>query len=322
MAPNIENDEITLVLRSRAYELQWSMRWTGLGDPPPEAEAVQWTIATFGPLFEGFASMPFGSAVITPLIQSTMDQLWPRAVAYLNSMGRFYRRSRRLLVPDNHPPVINFQLHGEAARQHMDDIEATLRQARQDPQFIPSFTGRMIRWQQRPPETVNWNQIFRSPPPPPAEGLLQDIERIIFYGEGARESSSQAVERSRETLLLFLSEAQKAQFLHTDSFPVVAQDGQVYTVTTSKTFNVRRGDWIYCAVPADQSCPVYDFMLASKLWLEAHFQEFMRIANRKHIYSGAFIAGAQEDTPPRHIWRGDELSVARPGAWIRLGNRA
>lgn len=47
-------------------------------------------------------------------------------------------------------------------------------------------------------------------------------------------------------------------------------------------FNVEDDEWYYCCVPANSRCPIYDRMLASKLWLEADYEEFMRVANRHH----------------------------------------
>lgn len=327
----LDTDEMFLQLRSRFFDLRWTMSWSTLR-APPQLPAVNMVTAVFGPLFRAFYDLPFSKDVTRPLLSATMDNLLPRLHARLEELGNFYIRSTTgRLIRDPNPPVTNFLVQGEMARQHMDAVEETFRRAAEDPTIQPSFTGiprrrphepevfledladmrpgRIIRTatEQRIRDEANYSQIHRH-----AFGIVEEFERAIFYGEGARSVDRQAVARSRETLLTFLTDVQKAEFERTQSFTVVAQDGQMYKVLQAKTFNVRRGDWEYCAVPKDQSSPVFDYMLASKCWLEAEFSEFMQVANRRNLRTGNLIHGRQRPEP-YHYWQMEALSSPRRG---------
>lgn len=285
-------DQCVLRLLSRHFDLRFAMAFRREEAPPAE-EATNIVLAAFGPLFRAYAAMPFDISITGPLLRATLDQLMPHMQRRLVEIGSYYspwarRRDRRVLVADTNPPIRDAVLRGEIARIHMDRIEAAFGRAQEEGGRVNITTGRHVpdagpfftlddfpRMRER---MVRPNAIRRM-----AHQQTLDVERDLLFGDfNLRPSAADAT--ARETLIHLLNDVQRAEFERTEAFTVAAQDGKMYRVVKQKSFNVRSldGIWEYCAVPANHECPVYDYMIASKLWLEADFERFMRIANHFH----------------------------------------
>ena len=309
-------DEVDLRLYSRHFQ-----EWRGgikfrPSEAPPEQEAINITLAAFGPLFRAYANMPFGVGVLTPLLAATMDRLLPELYRRLIETNSYYRGTGRRLVRA-HPEIHNAFIQGTVARQHMDRVEAAFRSARESGDLVSLEHGRVVR---RPAEPevfldpsdfrrglANTTQIFRQAVVARerlagevhawiADDLQASLEHTLFFGDAPRVQRTpyrEAMGRARETLVHCLNEVQRAEFERSGSFSVAAQDGKIYKVIEEDNFNVIGPDgWRYCCVPAE-NLVVYDKMLASKLWLEAEFDRFMRVANKINRY-GQLTYGREE----------------------------
>lgn len=312
MQERLDTDEVILGIYSRYFDYRGSIRFTYI-EAPPERPAVEMAMAALGPLFRAYVAMPFSNRILKPLLVATMDQLLPelhRAIReQLHPM--VLRPGRRRLVPDRNPPIQNFLIQGEVAQRHMDRIEAAFRQAREadDGRLVSLDRGETVQ-PPREPDVFFPADFFRTGPNRnsfPAVVIADDdltihthtddqrrnvaqifaqameIEQTLLYGTGARLGptgfSREAIERSRETLVHCLSPVQRAEFERTGSFTTVGQDGRLYKILQLEAYNVEDEDYEYCCVPSSP-CPIFDKMLASKLWIEAQLHEFMQIANK------------------------------------------
>lgn len=286
MEERVYDDTHNLRLYSRHFDYRGSIAFTSR-EAPPAQPAVNMAMAAFGPLFQAYARMPFPKHIVQPLLQATMDQLLPE----------LHRAIRRTLHP----------------RIHMDRVEAAFRRARQvdngslvslargevvpprpepefflDPEaFDPGFRRNSVRTateiRERSRHALVFDDIVNQVPAREDLDayLRRDMEQVLMYGTftGRRSFDREAVERARETLIHCLNPVQRAEFERTNSFTVVAQDNRMYKVLPEDVYNVEDEYYRYCCVPAEP-CPVYDKMLASKLWLEAQFTDFMATANK------------------------------------------
>lgn len=87
-----------------------------------------------------------------------------------------------------------------------------------------------------------------------------------------------AKQKARELLLRNLDDGQEKSFKKNGEFRVTAQDGNVYTIKTARSFNVVGPDGAkYCGQLVDT--PIEDQMLAQKLLLEHEPDKFFKNAN-------------------------------------------
>lgn len=311
MEENLHSEEHLLRFHSRRFDYRGTIRFTAMETPPHEP-AVRMAVAAVGPLFRAYAAMPFANNILKPLLVATMDRLLPELYRSIRRElhPRILRPGRRLF--EGRLPVENYLVQGEVARQHMDRLEAAFRHVReaQDGSLVSLDRGEVVRPRPEPelfldPEAFDpafrrdrlrtaeeirrrGQHALRNTDIPAhyhvvADDLVQAIEADIFGGifaaPSSRSFSREAVERSRETLVHCLNDVQRAEFERTQCFSVVAQNGRIYKVKPMAAYNVEDSEYEYCCVPATP-CPLYDKMLASKLWLEAQFEEFMATANR------------------------------------------
>ena len=120
-----------------------------------------------------------------------------------------------------------------------------------------------------------------------------------------QEAEQEANSRARSLLLSCLSYFQRKEYETWQYFTVTSQSGRRYRIEQGYNFNIgvlgSQGSIMgrLCAGP-DENVPVYDSMLAQKLWLENDEEGFLRVANR---------SGFTEDIPVYFgnrvaLWRG------------------
>lgn len=120
-----------------------------------------------------------------------------------------------------------------------------------------------------------------------AEQLYREIRRdpdwAHFYGDGAKEDPK-AKKKARELLMRNLDEGQLNSFKKDGSFAVLAKDGKVYTISASRSFNVKAEDGTrYCGQTPET--PIEDQMLAQKLLLQHDPEKFFKNSNVSPAYN-------------------------------------
>lgn len=291
VSEDLYTDTIKVGLFSRYFDYRGGLSFTRMEPPPPAAETINITMAAFGQLFHAYADMPFSKAIVKPLLVATMDRLLPELYRRLVTASGYYYNRRARLVPAR-PQVENFIVQGEHARIAMDQLEAAFA-ARQPGELVSLAQREVVPDPNRDPEVFIPPGFFRTNTTAAQvrtrqQTIVDEFRREMegdFFGFGARTGgwSDEVLARAKETLIRCLSDVQRAEFARTESFTVAAANGRMFVVMKKESYNVKDfdGSWEYCCVPGEQVC-IYDKMLASKLWLEAEYERFMRIANRRN----------------------------------------
>ncbi len=237
-------------------------------------------LLVFMPLLRSFHELPFNNEhVIQPLVHATMNRLFPEAVEKIRTNAG-PRRIWRMDLEDSHPRLIEaptFQLQSfHAERLNMDWAAGLL------------------------------------PAPLTETQFHQAIEMV--WDAAIVNTNDSALKRSKEMLVQCLSETQRQQFTE-EYFDVVGSDSRKYRILAKNSYNVVElaTGTLFCAVPA-QPCPVYDKMMASKLWLETNAEEFRRVANKKSEGSNRLMM--------RYFDELQNLVEASPWNIIRVNNIA
>lgn len=330
-------DSTKLGIYSRYFDYRGGLSFSRMEPPPPDAETCNITLAAFSHLFRAYAEMPFSRTITKPLLVATMDRLLPELYRRLMEASRYYR-SRPRLVPA-HPIIENAVIQGEQGRILMDQLEAAFA-ARQPGELVSLDARRAI-----PDPNDNGDLFF----PPDYFRLGNRIHTVTgrtatetrvrqqttiaefrremegnFFGFGTHVGgwSDEVLARARETLIHCLSDVQRAEFARTESFTVAAANGRMFVVMKKESYNVKDldGSWEYCCVPGEQVC-IYDKMLASKLWLEADYDTFMRVANKINRRTGQTQYARERDRWTMHFDL--EVLYRRTGAVVaNLGTGA
>lgn len=319
-------DSVRFRLFSRHFDWSGTLSFThtelAVHGEISELEIRNLLLGAFQQLFRAYASMPFSERILKPLLAATMDRLLPEMHHRIMQAAGYYggrRRNRRLLVPDRNPPI-ETMLRGEHARRHLDQLEAAFDAAWAAGGLV-DITNAVVQEQNTEPfldprdfeRQRQYQGWFTGTPRPVRRTATEErirrqereIEAALFYGQGARTGRwgwpDEVLQRARETLVHCLSPVQRAEFERSNQFTVAAQNGRLFVVKAAESFNVEDHDYVYCCVPAEHVC-VYDKMLASKLWLEAEFERFMRVANKRHKCTGRYIPGQDDETRRQLAW--------------------
>lgn len=121
--------------------------------------------------------------------------------------------------------------------------------------------------------------------PPEVTASSQTGTHVANVADGRPDSYQEAVARALDLFNSRLSLEQYRQFCDYRRFGVRGSMGGRYVVEIGKSYNVFMVDYrgnalyAYCCAP-DNNLPVYDAMLAQKLWIETDERAFMDKANR------------------------------------------
>lgn len=112
------------------------------------------------------------------------------------------------------------------------------------------------------------------------------VDRVA--GPDALRERQRAHTRAEKLLRGFLTREQWREYRQKKAFHTVGQDGASYRVEVGSSRNVVKvvdGKDVmrYCVVPKGPQVPVPDLMLAVKLMLEGHIDEFMKLANKEDL---------------------------------------
>jgi hypothetical protein len=148
-------------------------------------------------------------------------------------------------------------------------------------------TGAWTTWTSTTIDAVPERFVSRVNDPAVLERLSLARQEQLDRAEKHRLEQQQALERSKELFLSMLSEEQRAEFVGKGWFVVSGKRGR-YKIYPQDSYNVFVLDESgletnsLCCVPKDD-VPLYDHLLAQKLYLEHDESYFLRKANTRKV---------------------------------------
>lgn len=155
------------------------------------------------------------------------------------------------------------------------------------------------------------------------------MNRLLGRAQRTQVRKNQKAERRSKVLLHeFLTKQQRLELKKTEAFTMQAADGQTYRITKGSCNNVKLlvdGEVTasYCVVFKNhERLPVFDLMLAQKLWLENDPEGFKAIAYVYGPQGGGPIRrplGVEAPPPvvPAPVLEIAEEDLEDPRAWIQ-----
>lgn len=112
---------------------------------------------------------------------------------------------------------------------------------------------------------------------PEVQAFLRLREHRLRRGKAElRRKYQRARKRSKALLCRFLSQKQRWTLRARNWFEVTGQDGQTYKISRG---GVHQGDKHFCLHADDVELPIYDTMLAHKLYIERQLEGFLDLAH-------------------------------------------
>lgn len=108
-------------------------------------------------------------------------------------------------------------------------------------------------------------------------------DTIVTWDSPAPIYSEDVNHRARKLLVSCLTPEQKREFEHEKTITVRGESGLKYKIRKGEVYNIlvlpRPGEEPIFLCGGPENVPIYDFMLAQKLWLENDEEGFLRVAN-------------------------------------------